>query len=60
MPMIATAFKRKKSQIDELGVHKMVTACANCRIVLEEGIDHYNMDTEVIGLTELLAEYLDE
>jgi Fe-S oxidoreductase len=52
------AFKRKKSQLDELGVNTMVTACANCRIILEEGIEHYEMDTEVISLTELLAEHL--
>lgn len=52
------AFKRKKSQLEELGVNTMVTACANCRIILEEGIEHYEMDTEVISLTELLAEHL--
>ncbi len=54
------AFKKKRAQIEALGVHKMVTACANCRIVLEEGLEHYNMDVEVIGLSEMVAEYLDE
>jgi len=54
------AFKKKKAQIEELGVHKMVTACANCRIVLEDGLEHYNMDVEVIGLSEMVADYLDE
>ncbi len=54
------AFKRKKSQLDELGVHTMVTACANCRIVLEEGLEHYNMNVNVVGLTELLAAHLEE
>ena len=54
------AFKRKKSQLEELGVDTMVTACANCRIVLEEGIEHYKMDVNVIGLSELLAEHLAE
>jgi Fe-S oxidoreductase len=52
------AFKRKKSQLEELGVNTMVTACANCRIILEEGIEHYEMDTEVVSLTELLSEHL--
>ncbi len=52
------AFKRKKSQLEELGVNTMVTACANCRIILEEGLEHYGMDTEVVSLTELLAEHL--
>jgi Fe-S oxidoreductase len=53
-----TAFKRKKAQLDALGVETMVTACANCRIVLEEGLEHYNMNVKVVGLTELVAEHL--
>jgi Fe-S oxidoreductase len=53
-----TAFKRKKSQLDELGVQTVVTACANCRITFEEGLERYNMDMPVLGLTEMLAEHL--
>ncbi|MCG8488617.1 MAG: (Fe-S)-binding protein [Chromatiales bacterium] len=53
-------FNRKKRQLDQTGVDTMVTACANCRIILEEGIEHYEMDTEVISLTELMAEHLQE
>jgi Fe-S oxidoreductase len=52
------AFDRKKHQLEELGVHTMVTACANCRIILEEGLEHNEMDTQVVSLTELLAEHL--
>ncbi len=54
------AFRRKKAQFETLGVEAVVTACANCRNILEEGIEHYAMDVEVMGLTELLAEYLAE
>ena len=36
----------------------MVTVCANCRMMLEEGIEENEMETTVIGLTELVAEYL--
>ena len=55
------AFACKKEQLDDLGgVDGMVTACANCRNVLEEALDHYDMgDIEVIGLSELLAEYVE-
>jgi len=53
-------FGRKKKQFEELGVDTVVTACANCRIVLEEGLEHYEMETQVIGLTELVAEYLEQ
>ncbi|WP_428609762.1 (Fe-S)-binding protein [Sedimenticola sp.] len=51
-------FDRKQQQIEALGVKTLVTACANCRIVLEEGIEDRDMDVDVIGLTELVAEHL--
>jgi len=55
-----TAFKQKKSQLDELQVDTLVTACANCRIMLEEGLEENEMDIPVVGLTEMLAEHLVE
>lgn len=54
------AFKRKKAQLEATGAKTLVTACAICRIVLEEGLEHYQMDMPVVGLTELLAEHLVE
>ena len=53
-------FKRKKDQVEATGAKTLVTACANCRIVIEEGLEAYNMELKVIGLTELVAEYLDD
>jgi len=55
----AKVFQVKKRQIEEAGVKTVVTFCANCRIVMEEAIDHYEMDTKLLGLTELLAEHLE-
>ncbi len=55
-----TAFKRKKAQIEELGVKTVVTACANCRVVMEEALEHYHMEVEMLGLTELVAAHLAE
>jgi len=51
-------FERKKRQVEGTGVKTLVTACANCRNMLEDGFEHYNMDIKVIGLTELVAERL--
>ncbi|ADE11852.1 (Fe-S)-binding protein [Sideroxydans lithotrophicus] len=59
-PLRLEAFKVKKRQLETTGVHTLVTACANCRIVLEEGLEHYHMKVDVIGLTELLADHLVE
>ncbi len=53
-------FNRKKSQLDEINVETMVTACSNCRTVLEDGLEANEMDVEVIGLTELIADHLVE
>ena len=51
-------FKRKKDQIEETGAETLVTACANCRLVMEEGMEEHNMEMPMIGLSELLAEHL--
>lgn len=55
-----TAFNRKKSQIEELEVDAVVTACSNCRMVMEDGIEANEMDIPLLGLTELIAEHLAE
>ena len=55
-----TAFNRKKSQLDELNVDIIVTACSNCRMVMEEGLEENEMDIEMVGLTELIADHLVE
>jgi Fe-S oxidoreductase len=57
-PLRLQAFARKKKQLDAIGPELVVTACANCRIILEEGLEYYEMAQEVIGLTELIAEHL--
>jgi Fe-S oxidoreductase len=54
------AFKRKKGQLEAVKPNRLVTACANCRIVLEEGLEHYQMNLPVIGLTEMIAEHIPE
>jgi Fe-S oxidoreductase len=59
-PLRLAAFKHKKAQIEATGVKTLITACANCRIVMEEALEHYQMKVEIIGLTELLAKYLVE
>ncbi|MDR9435797.1 MAG: (Fe-S)-binding protein [Thiohalophilus sp.] len=58
-PLRRKVFSAKKQQLDQIGVERIVTACSNCRNMLEEGLEDNNMDEiEVIGLSEWLAEYL--
>ena len=58
-PLRFAAFERKKEQIDASGAQAVVTACSNCRNVLEEAIEQYGMTLPVLGLAELVAQYLD-
>jgi len=53
------AFACKKTQVETAGAEALVTACGNCRNVLEEAIEHYDMTLPVLGLTELVAQYLE-
>ena len=54
----AKAFNSKKRQLEKLNVKTIVTACSNCRNMLEDGLEQNNMDIEVRGLTETLADHL--
>ncbi len=54
------AFHRKKDQLDEIKPDAIVSACSNCRIYLEDGLEEYHMDITLLSLTETLAEHLAE
>ncbi|MDQ2089729.1 (Fe-S)-binding protein [Marimonas arenosa] len=55
------AFNRKKRQFDAVGAEKIVTMCAYCHHTLEEQLElHGDEETEVIGLAEMIGEYLDD
>jgi Fe-S oxidoreductase len=53
-------FNRKKAQLDAVKPDAIVSACSNCRIHLEEGLEEYHMDIPVLSLTETLAQHLGE
>jgi len=55
-----SAFAAKKAQLDDVKPDALVTACGNCRNVIEEAMDVYEMEMPVLGMTELLATYLDD
>ena len=53
-------FARKKAQLDAINVDAIVSACSNCRIHLEEGLEQYHMELPLLSLTETIAEHLAE
>jgi len=54
------AFNRKKQQLDAVRPDAIVSACSNCRIHLEDGLEEYGMEIPVVSLTETIAEHLAE
>jgi Fe-S oxidoreductase len=58
-PLRLAAFDCKKRQVEATGAEALVTSCANCRDVLEEAIEARGMTLPVLGLTELVAQYLE-
>lgn len=55
------AFSLKLNQLNGIDdLEAVVVPCANCRTVFEDGLDEYDVELEVIGLSELVAETLEE
>ena len=52
-------FTRKKAQLEAVQPEAIISACSNCRIMFEEGLEEYHMDIPMISLTETLAEHLE-
>ena len=54
-------FGAKKRQLDAVQIDGLVTACSNCRHMLEDGLEENEMeDIELLGITELIADHLVE
>ena len=51
-------FQRKKDQLDEIQPDAIISACSNCRIHLEDGLEEYGMDIPLMSLTETIADNL--
>jgi len=46
--------------IAEVKPDRLVTACANCRMMIEEGLEYEEMDMEVMGIMDLIATHMVE
>ena len=54
-----SAFSLKVEQLNGVeNLEAVVVPCGNCRTVFEDGLDANEMDLEVVGLSELIAETL--
>ncbi len=53
-------FQRKKDQFDAIKPDAIISACSNCRIHLEDGLEAYHMEIPLMSLTETLAAHLSD
>ncbi|EEW25313.1 (Fe-S)-binding protein [Rhodobacter ferrooxidans] len=53
-------FKIKMDQVAATGTGTLVSACANCRVTMEESKAHWKWDGGLESLVEIVAEHLDE
>ena len=52
-------FEIKKRQVAQTGATAMVSSCSNCRLVIDEDIEHVGWDKENLSLVDLVAEHLE-
>ncbi len=52
------AFQRKIDQLNAVEAEGLVSACSNCRIQIEDGLEEYHKDIPVLSLTETVADHL--
>jgi len=53
-------FQIKMKQVEDTGADMMISACANCRLTMDDSIDYWKWDKELDSLVEILAEHLVE
>ncbi len=53
-------FQIKMKQVEDTGAETLISACANCRLTMDESKDHWGWDHGLDSLVEILAEHLDE
>jgi Fe-S oxidoreductase len=56
--LLHKVFQIKMKQVEDTGAEMMLSACANCRLTMDESISYWNWDRELESMVELLAEHL--
>jgi Fe-S oxidoreductase len=53
-------FKIKMDQVEATGTNKLVSACSNCRLTMDESKAHHQWPHEIASMVEILAEHIDD
>lgn len=51
-------FRLKMNQVEDTGAGTMISACANCRLTMDESKEHWHWDKGLDSLVEILADHL--
>jgi Fe-S oxidoreductase len=54
------AFELKIDQMNQVGAKTVAMACSNCRLQFTDCVQHFNLDVKVAGLSQLVADALEE
>jgi Fe-S oxidoreductase len=57
-PVRYAVFELKIDQIKKAGAQTVVMSCSNCRLQFLEGLEHFNEDIKVAGLSQMVADAL--
>lgn len=57
-PVRYAAFGLKVDQIRQVGARTVVMSCSNCRLQFLDGVQHFNLDFQVAGLCQMVADAL--
>lgn len=59
-PVRYAAFELKIDQMRKVGAKTVVMSCSNCRLQFTDCVQHFNLDTKVAGLSQMVADALEE
>ncbi len=59
-PQRFAAFELKIDQMKKVGADTVVMCCSNCRLQFTDCVDHFNLDVKVAGLSQMVADALED
>ena len=59
-PVRYAAFGLKIDQVNEIGAKTVVMACSNCRLQFTDCVQHFDLDWNVAGLSQVVADAIED
>jgi Fe-S oxidoreductase len=59
-PLRYATFELKIDQMKAVGADTVVMACSNCRLQFTDCVGHFNLDVKVAGLSQLVADAMED